>query len=72
MMIFNYGDNFTKRALIDAADRVVCLADSSKFDRTAFTKVARLNEVDTFITDSGLSQEVIRRYEGLGREIIVA
>ena len=32
----------------------------------------RLNEVDTFITDSGLSQEVIRRYEGLGREIIVA
>ena len=51
---------------------MVCLADSSKFDRTAFTKVARLNEVDTFITDSGLSQEVIRRYEGLGREIIVA
>lgn len=72
LMIFNYGDNFTKRAFIDAADRVVCLADSSKFDRTAFTKVARLNEVDTFITDSGLSQEVIRRYEGLGREIIVA
>ena len=30
LMIFNYGDNFTKRAFIDAADRVVCLADSSK------------------------------------------
>lgn len=72
LMIYNYGDNFTKRAFINAADRVVCLADSSKFDRTAFTKVAMLDEVDTFITDSGLSQEMAERYESLGREIIIA
>ena len=71
LMIFNYGDNFTKRAFIDAADQVICLADSSKFERTAFTKVARLDDVDTFVTDSGLDQDVIDRYEGLGKKLIV-
>lgn len=72
LMIFNYGDNFTKRAFIDAADQVICLADSSKFDRTAFTKVARLDEVDTCITDSGLDEEVINRYESFGLEMVIA
>lgn len=72
LMIFNYGDNFTKRAFIDAADQVICLADSSKFNKTAFTKVARLDEVDAFVTDGNLGQDVIHRYEEMGRKIIVA
>ena len=37
----------------------------------AFTKVARLDDVDTFVTDSGLDQDVIDRYEGLGKKLIV-
>lgn len=71
LMIFNYGDNFTKRAFIDAADLVICLADASKFEKTAFTKVARLDEVDTFITDDALEAEILNRYTELDREMIV-
>jgi DeoR family transcriptional regulator, ulaG and ulaABCDEF operon transcriptional repressor len=44
-----------KRRLIDRAEQVVVLADSSKFDRSSGQVVCGLEEIDIFITDAGLS-----------------
>ena len=50
-------DAETKRALIEIADRVVLLADSSKFRRTAPVFVCDLDAVDVIVTDSGIDAE---------------
>lgn len=48
-------DASTKRALIDAAQSVVLVCDSSKFGATAMARVAALDAVDHVIVDDGLS-----------------
>jgi len=49
-----------KQKMLDIADEVLLLADSSKFGQQAFTHVADLSEVDGIITDTRLSAETQR------------
>lgn len=48
-----------KRAIIEAARRVVLLADHSKFGASAFVEVAKLDVVDDLITDKATPEEVL-------------
>lgn len=48
---------WVKRAMMRAAEKVVLLADSSKFGKTALTHVGEVGEVDILVTDEGLSVE---------------
>jgi DeoR/GlpR family transcriptional regulator of sugar metabolism len=57
MWCTNTFDAATKRALIEAADRVILLADSAKFDITAMMKVADLSEIDVVVTDADVTAE---------------
>ncbi len=47
--------------MIRAAQRVVVLCDSSKFGRRGFSRICGVTEVDHVITDSGVSEAVLRR-----------
>lgn len=47
-----------QRALIASADRVIVLADSSKFETCAALKVCDLSRRFLYLTDSGLSEEI--------------
>lgn len=54
-----------KKAMIQATNQTILLADSSKFLNNGFYKVCDLNEVDFLITDKGISKEtekMIRAY----------
>jgi DeoR/GlpR family transcriptional regulator of sugar metabolism len=53
----NLEEALLKQALIQAADRVVLLADSSKFNKTGFAKVCNLADLEMIITDCGISKE---------------
>jgi DeoR/GlpR family transcriptional regulator of sugar metabolism len=57
MWCTNTFDAATKRALIAAADRVILLADSAKFDITAVMKVADLSDIHMVVTDEELTVE---------------
>ncbi len=62
----------TKRALMNAVDRRILLADSSKFGITALVKLASLTEFDLVITDSGLAAtdaEALRQH-GVNLQIV--
>ena len=72
LMIYYYGDRSTKRALMSTADRIICMIDSSKFGHTAFTAVAKVSEIDTIITDRGLSPQEAEQYRALGARVIYA
>ncbi len=58
-----------KRALIETAEQVFCVADHSKFDKCALITFASVKEVPTIITDAGLSEETMARYTEAGIRI---
>lgn len=62
----------TKRALVRSAERVVVLADSSKIGMHSTVKFAELGEVDTLVTDEGISDEHRADLEDAGVEVVVA
>ncbi|UUZ89633.1 hypothetical protein LJK87_26470 [Paenibacillus sp. P25] len=59
-----------KRALIESAREVYCVADHSKFDKCALITFAGLTEVKTIITDSGLTDELAKKYGDAGVRIL--
>ncbi len=60
-----------KQAMIRAARRVILLADSSKWRRVAFVKVAPLSAIHTIVTDSDLPEDARAAFEHMGVELIV-
>lgn len=61
-----------KTALIGSAHRVVVLADSSKVGVERTVRFAELSEIDTLITDDGISAADRRAFEDAGVEVVLA
>jgi len=57
--------------MIDAAQITVVLADSSKFGKRGLGRICNLDQVDHIITDSGISQELVRLLEEKGVTVTV-
>jgi len=55
-----------KRALLETAGAAHCVADSSKFGRSALVTFASLSEIDTIYTDPGLPKDVADEYRAAG------
>ena len=58
-----------KRDMMNAADKVVFLADSSKFGKRAFSNICSWHDVDTFISDK-MDGEFKKELEEMGVEVI--
>ena len=58
--------------MMAAAQKTIVLADSSKFGRRGFAKIADIDTVDVIITDAGVSSTFVKRVEDLGVELIIA
>jgi DeoR family fructose operon transcriptional repressor len=65
-------DAETKRAMIAASERVVLLADSSKFLRPAAFMVGPLSTVDACVVDAGIDGSSLADLRGLGIEVVIA
>ena len=57
--------------MIDAAQKVIVLADSSKFGRRGFSKICDLEAVDMIITDSRVSPLYLEQLRERGIEVTV-
>lgn len=57
--------------MIEAAQKVIVLADSSKFGRCGFSKICDLETVDRIITDSGVPTHYLDRLRERGIEVTV-
>lgn len=62
----------SKRLMLRAARQVILLADSSKWGRGAFMKVAPLSAVHTLVSDTDLPQEAQAALQQTGIELILA
>jgi DeoR family transcriptional regulator, aga operon transcriptional repressor len=59
----------TNRALIERAQRVVVVADSSKIGRVAFARICELEGVHEMITDAGADRGIVERISEAGVEV---
>jgi DeoR family transcriptional regulator of aga operon len=76
---FEYGITTTdmreaelNRKMMGAAQKTIVLADSSKFGRRGFAKIADMDEIDLIITDSKVSPADVSNIEELGIDLIIA
>lgn len=60
------------REMMKVAQKVIVLADSSKFHRRGFSKICDMDEVDIIITDEGIPPKVVSRLEDMGTTLIIA
>lgn len=67
-------DAVTKRSMIEVADRVVLLSDSSKFTETAMVRVCGLNDIDHVVIDDGINetQATMLRDHGVEVQLVTA
>lgn len=68
---YNLEDALVKRAMIDNADQVIVIADSSKMGKTCFASIAPLSVIDVLVTDSGIPPEFQQQLIDDGIEVIV-
>lgn len=61
-----------ERRLVDRAEEVVLLADSSKFATSSGAIVCGLDEIDILITDKAITKDARRMVEDAGIKLIVA
>jgi len=60
----------TKRAMVQCAEKVFVVSDSTKFGKEAFVRFADIDEVDCIITDWNLPDEEAERYQEIGLDVI--
>ena len=58
--------------MIRAASHVYLVADSTKINRSSFTRLGTLDVVHSFITDDGIRDEDARAFANRGIEVIIA
>lgn len=68
----NPAEAAVKRAMVRSGRRVVLLADHSKVGQEHFMRFAGLDEIDVFVTDSGLGDGPTRELEAAGVEVVRA
>ncbi|KFG91041.1 DeoR family transcriptional regulator [Sphingobium herbicidovorans NBRC 16415] len=61
-----------ERRLIDRAEQVILLVDSSKFNSSSGAIVCGLDEVDIVVTDDGVQPPALAMLEKAGTKVIVA
>ncbi|WP_153397638.1 DeoR/GlpR family DNA-binding transcription regulator [Chryseobacterium vaccae] len=67
----NAAEAHLNQVMIDCADQVIILADSTKLNKKGFGKIASLDKVDYLITDDGISAEHKAGLEEVGVTVII-
>lgn len=60
------------KVMMQAAQKIIVLADSSKFNRRGFSKIADMEDIDLIITDAQVPDAMVRQLEERGIELVVA
>ena len=60
------------RAMMKSAQKIIVLADSTKFGRRGFAKICNMEDIDIIISDNRLPQSTRNQLEAMGIEVIIA
>jgi len=59
------------KKMIEAAQKTIVLADSSKFGKRGFGKICGLEDIEQVITDSNISEHTVEKLKGMGIEVTI-
>lgn len=59
------------KEMIKVSQKIIVLADSSKFGKRGFGKICEVDEIDHIITDSGILPSTLEALEGMGVKVTV-
>jgi DeoR family transcriptional regulator of aga operon len=59
------------RKMIQAAQKTIVLADSSKFGKRGFGKICGLEDIEQVITDRNISEHMVETLKGIGIEVTI-
>ncbi len=68
----NAAEAHLNRIMIEQAEQVFVLADSSKINKKGFGKICHIKHIDYLITDSNIDNEDLKRIEEAGVNVVVA
>lgn len=68
----SFADLQLKEAMIKAAARVFLVADSTKINKSSFTRLGSLDVIHSFITDDGIAETDAAGFQARGIELLVA
>jgi DeoR/GlpR family transcriptional regulator of sugar metabolism len=68
----NVAEAETDGRLVEAAQKVVVVADHSKVGVVALAKIAPLSKVDVFVTSAAADEEILHQIELAGVKVVVA
>jgi DeoR family transcriptional regulator, aga operon transcriptional repressor len=63
------GEAEINRLMVDRAQRVVAVADSSKLGARAFCKICDISVLDTLITDTGADEDIVAQFTNSGVDV---
>lgn len=66
----NVDEAYTKSIMIQSAKETYIVADHSKFGKVSFARIAELDEIDGIITDKGIEQNILEKYQSKNIQII--
>ena len=66
---FSMEDALVKRRLVQISDKVVVVADHTKFGEVALCHVCATTEIDTIVTDAAAPEDDVRALRDLGVEV---
>ena len=61
-----------KEQLVQYAEKVILLADSTKFNQRSDYFFAKLSQIDRIITDSGIAPQSVKDFKAAGCEVMIA
>jgi DeoR family transcriptional regulator of aga operon len=67
----NLEETMVNRAMLRISREIILVADASKFSKRGMTRIAPFSEVDTVISDTGLSEEIQTKLRALGCNLIL-
>lgn len=70
--ITNLPEASLNQKMIHLAQKVVIMADSTKFERRGLGRVCTLDQVHYIITDDGVSPDIVKQIEERGVQVIIA
>ena len=68
----SFADLQLKEAMIKAASHVYLVADSTKINKSSFTRLGSLEMIQSFITDDGIAEHDLAEFERSGIEVMIA
>ena len=70
LMVFSSEEGEVKSAIIRASSQTICLADYSKFNRTAFFTFAAPSDIDIIVTDNRITEQDLHTLQASGIQIM--